>query len=236
MSMETASLPRLPPGYRRTTLLGGLMFIIFPTLLAAFALSDLLSERVPHALKDFELAWNAERAELQLQGRLLDRMETVELVLDRSLPERFYTEANPMIFQVSGSERWELDPPGPWFLPLVLAFWAVFVFLGVWSIDYWRRPRRVLRHIEKHGQLKRGRLITQIAGSSKNGRAVENTLVFQAEINGVIWRYESRSEVWRSFVDGNGRRDPKPGDEFGFFCCLDDPRIFLLPQALRALP
>lgn len=236
MSVEAPSLPRLAPGYRRTSLIGGAIFILFSTVLAAFALFDLFSERTSHALQDFELVWDAERAELQLHGRLLDGMETVELVLDRSLPERFHTEANPTVFQVSGSERWELEPPAPLILTVVVAAWALFALLGVSAIYYWLRPRRVLRHIEKNGQLKQARLIAQIAGSSRNGREVENTLVFQAEIDGVIWRYENRSEIWRSFIDGNSKRDPEPGEEFGFFCCPDDPRIFLLPQELRALP
>lgn len=239
--LQPSGLPGVPFAYRRASLFGGLGFLGIVSVVAWLAVPDLLSERVPYALSSFDLNWDPEVSELRLHGTLLEGdgpMDDVthgqiQIVLEASLPARFYGEPHPHVFFVERWGRWDIEPLPAGLAPAVLAILTLFGVLGLQSVRYWAKPRLNLRRIRKAPRRVEGVMIKPAPDKISRNTAAVHSVLFQALIDGVVWRYSYDTQSIPMIRTPEGSRPAEPSDRFVFYCLEDDPQVFVLPTTLE---
>lgn len=233
MSEQPPVLPPVPSAYRRSSLIGGLVATVIVLIWSGLMVPALLAERVPHTLAGFELNWQPETAELLLEGDLLDSPERVSIVLQQSLPAHFFQQAHPLVFYVEGLDYWETESVPAWLAPVVLLAIGFFAFVAGSALYYWAIPRWNLRRVRQAPRRVEALMIATLAGSARRAGSPVQRVIFQALIDGVVWRYEYRTATLPTIVTADGPRPPQPGDRFAIYCLAHDPRVYVVPQTLR---
>ena len=237
MSGPGLLLPPLPPRYRFGAIAGGL-FGFAITLAVSFLFGfGLLETRESFELERFDLHWDAEAAELRLQGQLRGSDMAVDLVLTQAIPARLYQEPYPAIYRMAGEDGyWSLVRlHGAVNLAAVLVLGGFF-FLMIRTIRWGLQPHLNRRRVARAPRQLEAHLIGVHRGRAGRSGFGATRLMFQVMIDGVLWRFDYPCHACsRQLSTASGLRPLKPGDRFRFYCHVDDPTVYFLPSELEAM-
>lgn len=237
MSGPLRSLPPLPPRYRFGAIAGGLFGFVISLAVSILFAVGLLETRERFELERFDLHWDAEAAELRLQGQLRGSDLVADLVLTEAIPARLYQEPYPVIYRMAGEEGyWSLARlDGAAGLAVVVVLGGFF-FLMTRAIRWGLQPHVNRRRVARAPRQLDAWLIGVLPGRAGRSGSDATTWMFQVMIDGALWRFDYYCHAGsRQLKTASGTRPVKPGDRFRFYCHASDPTIYFLPAELEAI-
>ncbi len=237
MTRPDLSLPPLPPRYRFKSIVGGLFGLAITSAVSILFGLSLLETQERFELQYFDLHWDAETAELRLQGQLRGSDLPVDLVITQAIPARLYEEPHPVIYRVGGEDGyWTLDRLSGAVKLAAFLVLGGFFFLMIRTIRWGLQPHLHRRRVARAPRQLEGRLIGVHHGRAGRTGFGATTLMFQAMIDGVLWRFDYPCHACsRQLNTASGSRPLQSGDRFRFYCQANDPSVYFLPAELEAV-